>query len=441
MRTRSFAAAATLSAAALTLTGCSLTPGASSGPQNSTGPVSTTLPSGHITLTMAMATAPDMAKALVAAYEAQHPNVTIDVQYTSFSDYVQNIKLDMSSDTAPDIAEYNTGAMQSLIPAGLLTNLDPYSKAYQWSAKFPSDGLQQLTVEKSGKTFGTGSLYAVPAGLSMVGVFYNEAMAKKAGITSPPTTMDEFTADLAKAKAAGQTPLAVGSLDHGGLHLWAAMVASEMPAQQYRKWVFGQPGGDITSSGAQSATALVSQWASQGYIPSWANGTGQKDAAAKFAQGGATFMVDGDWDAVTIAKALGSNAGFFLVPPTQAGGAAATNGSSVSYAISAKSKHPETAANFLNFLSSPEAGKIVAQGGFLPVNAQDVPLQTGLLGNLNSTFQTVVKNDELLQFPDAAAPAMLQTLQSGVQTLIAGRQSSQAFLQSLQEVWSSSHGQ
>jgi len=37
-------------------------------------------------------------------------------------------------------------------------------------------------------------------------------------------------------------------------------------------------------------------------------------------------------------------------------------------------------------------------------------------------------------------PAMLQTLESGVQTLIAGRQSSQAFLQSLQEVWNSSHG-
>jgi len=440
MRTRSFAAAATLAAAALTLTGCSLTPGATSGPQSSTGSVSTAVPSGHITLTMAMAEAPDMAKALVAAYEAQHPNVTINVQYTSFSDYVKNIKLDMSSDTAPDIAEYNTGAMQSLIPAGLLANLNPYSKAYRWSAKFPADGLEQLTAESNGKTFGTGSLYAVPVGLSMVGVFYNKAMAKKAGITSPPATMDEFTADLAKAKAAGQTPLAVGALNYGGLHLWSAVLASEMPAQQYRAWVFGQPGGDITTSGAQSATALVSQWSTQGYIPSWANGTSQDDAAVRFEQSGATFVVDGSWNAVDYAKALGGNAGFFLMPHTQAGGPAVTNGANVSYAISAKSQHPETAANFLDFLSSPEAGVIAAQAGFLPVNAQNVPHQAGLLGNLNSTFQTVTKDHGLLQFPDAAAPAMLQTLESGVQTLIAGRQSSQAFLQSLQEVWNSSHG-
>nr|WSY48799.1 extracellular solute-binding protein [Streptomyces sp. NBC_00886] len=388
-----------------------------------------------------MATAPDMVNGLIAAYEAQHPNVTIKRQYTSFSDYKQNIKLNMSSDKAPDIAQFNAGAMQSLIPAGLLVNLDPYAKAYHWSDKFPAGGLEQVTAEKNGKTFGTGSLYAVPAGMSVTGVFYNKALMKNAGVASHPATLDEFAADLAKAKAAGQTPLSVGALDNGALHLWAAILGKEMPAKQYRQWVYGQPGGDITTAGPQAATDRIAQWAKQGYIPNWANGTGQVDATARFAEGQTTYMVSGSWAAVDVAKGLGDKAGFFLLPPTRAEGPAVANGSSVAYAISAKSKHPEVAANFLNFLSSPAAAKIVAKGGFMPVNAQGVSRQSGLLGDLDGAYQQVVKDNGLLQFPDAAAPEMLPALQSGLQSVIIQRKSTKEFLKSLQDAWSSSHGQ
>jgi len=439
MRTMPLAATAVLAVSALTLSGCSLTPGASTG-QQSTGPVSTALPSGHVTLTLAMSTGPDMASELIAAYEHLHPNVTIKRQYTSFSDYKQNIKLNLSSDKAPDIAQFNAGAMQSLIPAGLLVNLDPYAKAYHWSDQFPADGLEQVTAEKNGKTFGKGSLYAVPAGMSVTGVFYNKSLMKKAGVTRQPATLDEFASDLAKAKAAGQTPLSVGALDNGALHLWAAVLGKEMSGKQYRQWVYGQPGGDITTAAPKAATDRIAKWAKQGYIPDWANGTGQVDAAARFTEGQTTYLVSGSWAAVDIAKGLGDKAGFFLLPPTQAEGPAVANGSSVAYAVSSKSKHPEVAANFLNFLSSPTAAKIVAKGGFMPVNTQSIPKQSGLLGDLSGGYQQVVKDNGLLQFPDAASPDMLPILQSGLQSVIIQRKSTKDFLTSLQDAWSHSHG-
>ena len=42
---------------------------------------------------------------------------------------------------------------------------------------------------------------------SLTGVFYNKTLAAKIGMTTPPTTLAELDALLAKAKAAGVTPI------------------------------------------------------------------------------------------------------------------------------------------------------------------------------------------------------------------------------------------
>lgn len=430
-------AALTLSLAAC---GGALAPGSGDNEANgSTGPVSTTVPGKKVTLKVAVVDAPDMVKKLAASYHKMHPNVTIKTQYTQFNDYVKNIKLTMSSDTAPDIAQFNSGAMQSIIAAGLLRNLDPYAKAYHWKGAFPAVGLQQLSTDKTGKTFGTGSLYAVPAGMSLVGVFYNKKLARKAGITSAPKTFAEFEADLGKAKKAGQQPLAVGALDNGALHLWAELVNINMPLDKYRTWVYGRDGGNIKTPGAKAATDKVQEWARNGYIPKSANGTSENDSAAHFRQGNATFTVNGNWEAAKMAQSMGKDVGFFAMPPKEPGDPATGNGYSVSYALSSKSDHPNVAANFLDFLHSAKAAKIESDGGFLPANAEAAPEVSGVLGDLSHAYQHVVRDDGIQQFPDASAPAMLDKLQSGLQKVLAGRMDSDAFLKSLQQTWESYH--
>src|SRR5688572_13133553 len=58
--------------------------------------------------------------AVIEAFEAAHPNIDIEASIVPFSDYVSTIRLTMASDSAPDIAQYNAGAMRTLIPAGHL---------------------------------------------------------------------------------------------------------------------------------------------------------------------------------------------------------------------------------------------------------------------------------------------------------------------------------
>lgn len=436
---RTWGFSALLASGALLLSACSggLAPGGQAAANDTPQSVSTSVPDEKVTLKVAFANSPDMVKGLAEAYHKLHPNVTIEPQYTEFNDYVKNIKLVMSSQDAPDLAQFNSGAMQSLIQAKQLLKLDKYSSAYDWNQSFPSVGLQQLTAEQDGRVFGQGSLYAVPAGMSLVGVYYNKDLAKKAGITAPPATLSDFQSALQKAKDAGQAPLAVGALDYGALHLWAELLNVSMPVDQYRKWVYGQQGATIETDGAKQAAQTVADWAQKGYFAEGANGTSENDATAAFTQGKATFLVNGNWAAAQISEALGDKAGFFYMPAAQAGGAATGNGYSVGFSVSAHSSHPNVAANFLNFFTSPEAAKIVSENGFLPVNIDNAPQQQGVLGDLASSYGDVVDDNGIQQYPDASAPPMLDQLTSGLQKLIAGRATPDQFVSSLQQVWTS----
>jgi ABC-type glycerol-3-phosphate transport system substrate-binding protein len=427
-------------AALAVLAGCDLTPDSSEEESASnTSEVSTTVPEEKVTITLAYADDPPT-KALIEGFEKRYPQVTIEPQFTHFNDYVKSIKLSMASDAPPDIAEYNPGAMRSLIPAGLVQNLDAYEGAYKWQEGFPPASLDVLRTDDAAKRFGTGSLYAVPGALSVVGVYYNKQLAEKAGIGVPPKTLGEFEDALAKAKASGELPLSVGGLDTGGLHHWGAILNVMMPADDYRAWVYGEPGATIVTDDAKQATQTFVDWARKGYIAKSANGIGEQDSAAAFQKGQGVFHINGNWAAAGMREAMEDNVGFFLLPGVEPGAPAVANGASVAWSISSKSDHKDVAAAFLDYMRSSEAAGIQAAGGFMPVDVDAAPPAEGLEADIAEGFKAVVANDGILPFPDFAAPSMLDVLISGTQGLIGGKTSVDAYLQSLQDVWNEHHG-
>lgn len=422
---------------ALVVAGCA--PGTTSDtPAATSGGVSTAVPAAPVTLKLAFTDGPDMTKALAEAFHAKYPQVTIETQFTQFSDYVKSLKLSMSSDSAPDIAQYNA-ALKDLSAAGLIVDLTGYEKAYGWDATFPKSALDELRVDKTGKILGTGSLVAVPGGLSLVGLYYNKSLMQKAGISAPPTTVDELTADLEKAKTAKLTGLSLGGLDYGSLHVWAGLMNSMTDTTAWHDWINGKAGASIVTPDAIAATTLLADWAKKGYASKSANGTTEADSATAFAKGNGLFLVDGNWDAAAVGKTMGDNVGFTVFPPKTTSNKAVGTGFSVSYMLSAKGKNQAAAAAFLDFLSSPEAAVIESKGGFLPPNAKAAPPATGVQGDLKTANEKIVSDDGLMPFPDFAAPAMLDSLTSGLQQVTAGRMEPKAFLESLQKVWTAYH--
>ncbi|GAA2453972.1 extracellular solute-binding protein [Actinomadura vinacea] len=437
-RSRRAALVALGTTAALALTACAGTGGSSAGPAQKID-VSTAVPKEPVTLTLAYTDDPP-AKALIEGFRKKHPNVTVKPQQTPFKDYVKSIKLSMSSGEPPDIAQYNPGAMNSLVPAGLILDLGPWAKAYGWDTKFPKASLEVLSSDKSAKRFGTGSLYAAPGALSVLGVFYNKKILAKAGVKAPPKTLAEFEAALQKVKDGGSTPLSVDGLEVGGFHLWNALLNVTGDVNAYRSWVYGQQGATIKNPGARKATQTLADWARKGFIPAGASATSTVDARANFTQGKSAFTVTGNWAASAVESEMKDDAGFFLMPPASGTTAKVASGASVAYAVSSKTKHPNVAAAFLDYLGSPEAAKIQFDTGFMPVDTKAEVGAKGLRGDIASQFAPVAAGNGIVPFPDFASPGMIDKLTPGVQGLIGGKTTPDAFLDSLQQSWNEHHG-
>jgi raffinose/stachyose/melibiose transport system substrate-binding protein len=423
---------------ALGLTGCA--PGATVTPETETDPGDTSI-SSEVTISKEFTTEPvtlkvahyeaggagDTIAAMAADFEALYPNVTIELSYQAFADYSSSIKLILAGNSAPDVVELGQGNTHQapLVEAGLLRPIDDYAELYGWNDLYPGVLKNQNSVADDGLSFGVGKQYAVPLGGNIVGVYYNQAILDQVGLQLPFRTFAEFEQALETVKSAGIQPMVYG--DQGGgpaTHNTGALIAVHADPSEVRNWIFGQPGANIDTPDVRAAFEAHQRWFKQGYLNDDANGTPYFDAVGRFTAGDSAFIIGGSWLQPGIDEALGKDAGFFILPPLEAGGAPAAPGAAAgAFGISAASKITDVAAAFINFMANGEQAERLANGGFLPILFGDyTPASTGAsLDDLIAEWNRMNANDGMSLFLDWATPSMGgETYFPSVQELAAG---------------------
>jgi raffinose/stachyose/melibiose transport system substrate-binding protein len=307
--------------------------------------------------------------ALMAEFTKQYPNVKWNIREDQFAVITQNAPRVLADDP-PDLMRLPS--ISDLVKDNLLKNLDPYAEAFGWN-KWPSSELVQLRLGPGGRPRGQGSLYAMGLNYSMTGLFYNKKLAARIGMTSAPTTLAQLDQDLAKAKHAGITPIVQfnGGATGGFAFPLQDLMAAYGPASPINDWIFNKSGATIdTPPNLQAAQHLV-QWIKAGYFEADANAMDYYTMMSRFTHGSGLFMFDGDWESGNLDKLMPGQAGFFLMPPTQAGGSHAAMSAPLTYGIAAGAKHPDCAAFFLNWVATnPTARQIDVQvGGSHPLGA------------------------------------------------------------------------
>ncbi|HET8840886.1 MAG TPA: extracellular solute-binding protein, partial [Ktedonobacteraceae bacterium] len=135
-------------------------------------------------------------KQLISTFETQNPTIHINAQYQAFDQAQAKFTTAAQSNTAPDILRSDVGWVAQFASLRYLLPIDTYI-----SQSDQSDYLSNaLAYDKY-----NGKLYGLPQVTDFLAVLYNKALFQKAGIASPPKTMDEFEADamkLAQSKAA-----------------------------------------------------------------------------------------------------------------------------------------------------------------------------------------------------------------------------------------------
>lgn len=384
---------------------------------------------GAVTLTMLdtwVDSAALQAKAIVAindAFMKKYPNITLKRKTQTFDEVNKTLKLTLSSDDTPDIVPANNGwqGIGTFAKAGLILNLSRYAQAYGWKDRFPETLARQHQVSSDGTQIGTGDFFGVPVAQGVfISMFYNRAKLAKLG-GKVPTTMDELEALLKQAKAAGEVPFMIGTQDQWlATTTLFALMNVYADKQKIGDFVYGI-GGTAADTGMRQAGETYQRWVQSGYMPKNYAGTSGADSGQAFIDGtGLLYTYYSDslpFKSVATADRFGA---FFL---PSSGAVRATGAGSQNLSVAKRSKNPDAAALYLDFVSSKTAGDLSLQTGLTPLmgtytaTSSTGPMLVDEIAELNA----LQASDGFVPYFDWSSPTMLDTLGAQCQLLMAGK--------------------
>lgn len=367
---------------------------------------------------------------LIAAFQDKYPNITITATYDPDNTSQQNGPRIISAADTPDIARITD--INSAVRGGHLVNLDDYADAYGWT--LPDSQTEVYRVDADGK-IGSGSLYAVPDGVSMTGIFWNKKIAKELGITEAPTTMAELEADMRTATDAGVLAMMMPAKEGGTSYLYQALLVNAEGRDAVQDWIVQKDGATFDTDGALEAAETIKQWADAGYFSSDALALDGSTALSRFCNGESLFFPAGSWYTASINEALGDDSGWIAFPGESEGdsGSAAAN-AVTAFGIPANAKNKNAAAAFLDFLQSDEARQIAVDNGYPPVGEGDTPsTDNQLLGQVLTAYEGLVESGNTTDYiNNATAGIQASAIIPGFQSLIDGTMSPEEFVDSIQ---------
>jgi raffinose/stachyose/melibiose transport system substrate-binding protein len=372
------------------------------------------------------ATRLDLVRKRAAKFMQRYPNIRVNITVRDFGSYPAQLKLALSSDSAPDVAIGNIGWSLDgpLIKAGLLRDLEPWAKAYGWDQRYSKDSQQQLRFTPDGRSFGQGSMYGIPYAADLIGWFYNIGKLKALKLALP-ATFSELEHAFAAAKAAGEVPMMLGNrAQWPGLHVYYTINDNLASTREVSALVFGERTVSWRQPSFVGSAARLARWHASGYFQAGVNGLSPADANARFAKGEGVFLPAGSWNAAELAATMQDNVGFFATPPERAGEPRRATGSlGYGWHITSSSRHANLAAAFIDFMSNEDwARELFAAGDIAPFTPAGFHPQmpSKVTADIYTAWQDVLAHDTLLPYLDSSAPSGGEVIFPTMQAILAG---------------------
>lgn len=276
----------------------------------------------------------DTIKAMVAAFEDAHPEITVEVQWIQ-SDYEQRLQTAIAGGAAPTVAQISNTSLAGFASVFRPVDLDPDAYASENTAA-------SMLID--------GEYRAVPFVVKPKVMAVNTHVFDDAGVTPPPAdepiSTDEFAA-LAQSVTSGEPPDKI----YGSARLW------------YKGWLTAEGGTYYDATGTEctldtpiaikTAEDVIAAQAPDGYAPTQLDAEGQ-DMFDWLSIGRLAMQPDfGPWD---IAKLTAlEDPGLVLVPVPGDGSPLEFNGLGI--ATSATDDEAAAAEVFATFMGTDPAAQ------------------------------------------------------------------------------------
>lgn len=276
---------------------------------------------------------------LVKPFEQANKGVDVKIEAPSGTGVSDTLQSELAAGDPPDVVE-TLMADPSLAPQ--LVDLSNES----WVKDTPL--VDQARID--------GKVYNVGVGEQAQSlVFYNKTAFEKAGITTPPSTLDDMTEAMGRLKAAGYLPLQTSGDFATGLQLLQLTdpaLAGEYP-DGWHKAV--NDGKTTVGRSMLPYLKLYQSWIDQGFVDKNALGLKYPDAETAFLTGKAGMFVMGSWFTASEAKARKDfEVGVFPAPVAKGQQAPGAQGATMAapYMIMKSTEHRSLATKLVQWLVS-----------------------------------------------------------------------------------------
>jgi multiple sugar transport system substrate-binding protein len=356
---------------------------------------------GPITLTMAawdVGTTPYW-QAVIDAYEAQNPNVTVELVDISSADYTDKIQIMLSGGdetdiiTVKDIPQYS-----AMLTRGQVIPLNDLIDEAGIDLSVYSGAAEELTYE--------GSIYALPFRSDIWILYYNKALFDAAGIDYPPNdiTWDEFDA-LAREMTSGS---GADKVYGAHFHTWRSCVQLAT-VQDGKNTVISNDYGFMAPM-----YNMVVGMQQDGIVMDYGElRAGSIHYSGPFLNGQVAMLPMGSWFIGRMIEAQNTGEidfewGLGQYPHPEGVEAGTTAGTLTSLTINSNSQNQEAAWDFIQFYSGIEGAKVLAATGNLPAIRTPEVLEIfsgveGVPAEATEALQTTTVRLELPMDPNVGA--------------------------------------
>jgi multiple sugar transport system substrate-binding protein len=295
----------------------------------------------------------------VVNFNERDPNITVNHQHIPADEYQRKVETMIAGGTPPDVFWLHANWFPMYDKAGALKALDPYIEQDQ----YPIDAFYETAVAQFSSG---GKLYGIPRETSSIVVVYNKNLFDEEGLDYP--TEDWTFDDMLELAQALTKRDAQGNATQFGVSVPMTLGTTMWPTI----WSFG---GDMLNWPENTKCMLTEpesiaafQWLSE-----LVNVHKVAPAAAELAAQGAmdlfisnklAMAFIGRWDVATVLRADPNfNMDIQHIPTGPAG--KVTRLSSGAYAVTAGSKYPEAAWEFVKYLTGRPVYDYFARGGLI----------------------------------------------------------------------------
>lgn len=230
-------------------------------------------------------------RARIAKFQNENPNIVVEEEgIGDQTSYYTKLKTLAASNDLPDVFVCKGSELAMFAQNQVAAPLDDILNAdTAWRDGYLDGAFDDLT--------SNGSIYAIPYSmLSTHVIYYNSKLLGDAGFTSFPETWAEFMDMIAKLKASGVTPIALGNKEQ-----WVAnscLLSSLGDRFTGSDWFYSinsKGGAKFTDAEFVNALAALQEMSNAGSFNSDMNSINNDQQKTLFYNGTAAMFMEGSW--------------------------------------------------------------------------------------------------------------------------------------------------